>query len=204
MEEIIKIINEVANKYRFEYVIIGDVASSVFGKPRMTVDVDIVINVERGNVEIIKEFEKRGFNKVSSKKIKQFLNGYPVKLEYKNGFSVGLRAASFEYDFEVLKRARRIKIFGVNVYVARIEDLIVYKIARFDDIDKADIKSLIFRTRKINRDYIEKAVLKLEKESEIKMEPIKGDKKRMKTSMKHGKMVLGSGWWRNGCVEVKR
>jgi len=90
----------------------------------------------------------------------------PVKIPFKHNFSVDLRLASYSIDKGAIKRAIPVKIFGKNARIATPEDIIVYKIARFEDIDKADIKSIIQRFGK-NLDiyYIRNSAKRLAEET---------------------------------------
>ncbi len=54
----------------------------------------------------------------------------------------------------------------MKMLIARPEDIIVYKIARFEDIDKADIKAIISRFgKKLDLDYIRNSARKLAEET---------------------------------------
>jgi len=168
MEEIIKAIEEIFSKEKIRYVIIGGFASSIYGKPRMTSDIDIILMIEdKNNIkEILNKFLNYGFKKISSKKLKGFLNGYPLKMEHKSSFSIDLRLASFSIDFESIEKAKKIKFLGSNIFLPKPEDLIVYKLIRFNEIDKFDIKMIALRN-KINWSYVRDKAENLEKEIKL-------------------------------------
>jgi hypothetical protein len=180
MEEIIKAIEEIFSKRNIRYVIIGGLASSIYGKPRMTSDIDIILMVEdKDNIkEILNKFLNYGFKKISSKKLKGFLNGYPLKIKHKNSFSIDLRLAGFSIDFESIENAKKIKFLGFNIFLPKPEDLIVYKLIRFNDVDKFDIKMIALRN-KINWGYVKDKAKKIEDEIKVNivenLEKIKGE-----------------------------
>jgi hypothetical protein len=178
MEEIIKAIEEIFSKEKIGYVIIGGLASSIYGKPRMTSDI-ILIAKDKGNIkEILNKFLNYGFKKISSKKLKCFLNGYPLKMKHKSSFSIDLRLASFSIDFESIENSKKIKFLGFNIFLPKPEDLIVYKLIRFNEIDKFDIKMIALRN-KINWDYVKDKAKKIENEIKVNivenLEKIKGE-----------------------------
>jgi len=81
MEEIIKAIEEIFSKRNIRYLIIGGLASSIYGKPRMTSDIDVVLIIDdKDNIkEILNKFLNYGFKKISSKKLKGFFKWLSFK-----------------------------------------------------------------------------------------------------------------------------
>lgn len=156
MEEIISVVSDIFEKNKVRHVIIGGIAVLAWGKPRTTQDVDVVTTLSPDVLEqVIKDLSTSGF--ITPKDARERLQrGLPVKFRHRT-YSVDLRLASFTIDNQALQRARRIKGFSI----ASKEDLIVYKLARFDYQDKADIKTVIDRQRKIDLEYIETAAKQL-------------------------------------------
>lgn len=166
----LKKIISVLQKFKIKYVIIGGIAASILGKPRATIDVDVVIIITPEKIEdFIQALRLCGFkiSKDSQEKIVQRLRRLlPVKIRFKHNFSVDLRLASYSIDKEAIRRALPVRIFGMNMPIATPEDIIVYKIARFEDIDKADIKAIIHRfAKKLDLNYIQKSARKLAEET---------------------------------------
>ena len=168
MEEVIKAIEEIFSKRNIRYVIIGGLASSIYGKPRMTSDIDVVLIIDdKNNIkEILNKFLNYDFKEISNKKLKGFFNGYPLKIKHKNGFSIDLRLAGFSIDFESIEKAKKIKFLGSKIFFAEPEDLIVYKLIRFNEIDRFDIKMIALRN-KINWSYVRDKAENLEKEIKL-------------------------------------
>lgn len=161
---------EVFRKDKLPYVIIGGIASSILGKPRMTMDADVVILLSSENIcGFIQDMKRNGFNvTVASepKIIARLKRGLPVKLRYKKKFSVDMRLASYSIDRKAIKRANKRTIFNVKLPIATPEDLIIYKLVRFDEIDQADIKAVLVRyIKKLDFKYIIKTVKELSNET---------------------------------------
>ncbi|TAK57714.1 MAG: hypothetical protein EPO24_09560 [Bacteroidetes bacterium] len=92
--------------------------------------------------------------------------GLPIKLRYTKHFSIDLRTASFILDKQAIRRATKQFLFDVNLPLVIVEDLIVYKLARFDEIDRSDIKSILIRhAKKIDQEYLIEVAKTLEKET---------------------------------------
>jgi len=156
MEEIISDISDIFKKNKVRHVIIGGIAVLAWGKPRTTQDVDVVTGLSPNDVEqVITDLSAHGFNTPKDAH-NRLQKGLPVKFRH-GTYSVDLRLASFSIDNQALQRARIIKGFSI----ASKEDLIIYKLARFDYQDKADIQTVIDRQRKINFEYIATAAKQL-------------------------------------------
>ncbi len=157
-------------KFKINYVIIGGIAASILGKPRTTIDADVVIIITEEKIkDFIEALRLCGF-KISKSSMGKIIHRLkrllPVKIRFKHNFSVDLRLAGYSIDEEAIKRALSVRIFGMKMLIARPEDIIVYKIARFEDIDKADIKAIISRFgKKLDLDYIRNSARKLAEET---------------------------------------
>jgi Nucleotidyltransferase of unknown function (DUF6036) len=168
MEEMIQQLTGVLSGRK--YVIIGGIAASILGKPRTTLDADVVVMIPQDNVaDLIEKFRLHGF-KISESSIEKLINRLkrllPVKVRFGKAFSVDVRVASYSIDKEAIKRAVSVQLFGKTLLIATPEDIIVYKMARFEDIDKADIKAIIDRHgRKLDTAYVKRTTHKLVEET---------------------------------------
>ncbi len=74
-----------------EYVVIGGVATSMQGKPRMTMDTDVVLILEKDRIEpLIQQMKEGGFSVTVNSKpkiISRLRGGLPIKLRHKKNFS---------------------------------------------------------------------------------------------------------------------
>lgn len=169
MEEMIRHLVATLKELEANYVIIGGIASSLWGKPRMTVDADVVVSVtDEALPDLLKRFKEKGFliSKSSEPKMAARLKRLlPVKVRYTKILSCDLRIASYTIDRLAIDRAKKVKIFNIEVPVATPEDVIIYKLVRFEDLDKADIKAIIQRLgKKLKVAYLKQAVMKLSEE----------------------------------------
>ncbi len=165
----IRVIVKVLEQFKVKYVIIGGIAASIWGKPRMTLDADIVILLSTENIaDFLKVLRENGFliSKSSEPKmigrLRRFL---PIKVRFTKAISCDLRISSYSIDRNAIERAKKIRIFNTRIKIATPEDVIIYKLVRFEDIDKADIKTIIQRIgRKLDFNYIRKSVKQLSQE----------------------------------------
>ena len=171
MDKMIQSLVKVLKSLQISFVIIGGIAASLWGRPRMTLDVDLVVIISRNRIlSFLKSLREVGFKISPSsepKMIGRLQRGLPVKIRYKKGLSVDLRIASYTLDHRAMKRARKIRLFDLSLPVARPEDLIVYKIARLDDLDRADIKAILARMgKRLDTSFIRKVGEELVKETQ--------------------------------------
>jgi hypothetical protein len=166
----IKSLDSALEHLRIPYVIIGGIAASVLGRPRTTMDADVVILISKRRLRtFLNILKSNGFRIPPSRedkileKLKRLL---PVKISFKQRFSTDIRIASYSLDKSAIERALRIELFGKELPVASPEDIILYKIVRFSDLDKADMKAILSRFRgKLDLSYIRKGAQELIRET---------------------------------------
>ncbi len=148
MEEMIRAVVQSLRTSKIKYVVIGGIAASIWGQPRMTLDADIVIVIPSEKLSDLTESLSNSGFQVTPNTTKKLLNMLPAKIRYSKRLSVDLRIASYSLDKQALERAIPVSLFGIKLPIASAEDIIVYKAARFSDLDKADIKAIILRQKK--------------------------------------------------------
>ncbi|MEK7848528.1 MAG: nucleotidyltransferase [Chloroflexota bacterium] len=166
MEEVIRAIAHALHSTKTQYVVIGGIAASIWGRPRMTLDVDIVVVLLPEELShFLESLAQSGFQ-VSPSAMRKLLRALPTKVRYGKRLSVDLRMASYTLDRQALERATPVRVLGTSLRIASKEDIIAYKVARFEDLDRADIKSIILRHRKkIDATYLVTACRQLAQET---------------------------------------
>ncbi|MBW2000645.1 MAG: nucleotidyltransferase [Deltaproteobacteria bacterium] len=151
------------------YFITGSIASSFYGIPRYTHDVDIVVTVEEEHVEqIIKTFGKHGY--ISKEGVLEALSGSGM-------FNLIHTETGLKVDFWINKgdpftkscfdRARRVEIAdGLEAVMASAEDVLLHKIY-WDHIMSSerqiqDAQGIIaVQAGKLDKEYIRKWATKM-------------------------------------------
>lgn len=135
LEITLKKVVKVLHKLQIPYLITGGVAIVVWGRPRYTADIDIIIELQRQKV---KKF-------ISALKNKGYLDEDMINeaLKYQSEFNfidnkTGLKVDFWilqdsDFDRSRLKRARVKKIFGLNIHFSSPEDLILKKLLWFKE-----------------------------------------------------------------------
>ncbi len=150
------------NKSRFNYCVAGGFAVGMWGPPRGTSDIDIVILLQEEEREAVVAFLKKHFNMIQSHDKDMVFGDLHIWRHVfagenkQNVFPLDMILASNEYLENVLNRRIEIEYRDVTVPVISIEDLIVLKSISFRDIDRFDIKNLVNSGNPIDWNYLDK------------------------------------------------
>lgn len=168
LADAVSFINQILRDAGIKHLYMGGVAASAHGEPRATKDADIVILIDPADVsKLLDTIEKEGLPIRNRARVQQKLqNGLPAKIVWDKKFSFDLRLASYAIDGHALSRTQDLALeaFGETMSIATPEDVIVYKLARFDDIDKRDIRKMIEVQDSIDWSYVETNTEELSKE----------------------------------------
>lgn len=151
-----------------EYVVIGGMAATLLGSPRTTVDVDVVIVLPSQEVERVVALCERHNLRPGPDAAARLEQGRPVKFVFSRRFSVDIRLASFSLDTSAVRRAQEMSIFGHAIRVATPEDLIAYKLARWDPVDREDVRHVIRRLKNaLDIGYLKEQIRTLMEEAQL-------------------------------------
>lgn len=150
---------------KIEYMLIGGMASDIWGRPRKTLDIDIVIHLSPEDyVNFLSKSAKHKFVFNYHNAIKQLQNMGMCRLSYGNYHADFIMGYS-DFEESIFKRKRKVKIFGRSVFVASPEDIILYKLLANRPIDQADITNIILtQGNKLDRTYLRKRAIQMQKE----------------------------------------
>lgn len=165
--DILKIVLERLNNAGIEYMLTGSIALNYYVQPRMTRDVDIVINITEAGVDKIynlfkddcyidKELIADSIKRQSSFNIIYF--DFPMKFDFIVRKNTPYRKLEFD-------RRQKIEIEGIKTSVVSIEDLILSKLYWAKDshseIQLNDIRSLLNK-EDIDLKYIQEKAKELD------------------------------------------
>jgi predicted nucleotidyltransferase len=145
------------NERGIKYIVVGGVAVNLYGIPRMTYDIDLLIDLSEENlINLVNLLKEWGFNPRLPVDINDF-----IKKEKREEWikSKNIKAFTFvnsewaiseidividsPVDYETaIKRVKHIKISGIPVPIISIDDLIKMKEVSGREQDKSDIRYL--------------------------------------------------------------
>ena len=125
--------------------VIGGVAASLLGRPRVTKDVDLVAAAEDGELpRLLTLGHQHGIGERAADTIDFAKVSRVLLLEHQpSGIAIDLSLASLPFEREVIERAVERTIRGVAFRVATAEDLVVMKAIARRPRDVADIEALL-------------------------------------------------------------
>ena len=155
------------NSGKYNYIIIGGIAASAIGEPRITadVDVDIVLNQEEVS-NFLNKAKKAGFEVPVKKCIESARRMGVFQISF-GDYHIDFIIASTNLETEACQRRRAIQLHGIKAFFPSPEDLILLKIIPGRDRDLLDVKSIVERHKgKLDTRYLQTWAQKLCDEAE--------------------------------------
>jgi len=162
--EVLKRVSQGLEKSGIPYMVTGSIAANFYSVPRMTRDIDIVIEIESENVDRLLEAFQGDFyidresalEAVESRGMFNILhNEYVLKID----FIVRKDSSYRELEFS---RRRRLTIEGDSFWVVAPEDLILSKLSwakdSLSELQLGDVKNLLGTLKDLDENYIKKWV----------------------------------------------
>lgn len=127
------------------HAVVGGVAASLQGRPRATRDVDaVVLAGEMDLSELLADAVRHGFSPRRSDAVEFALRSRVLLLEHRSdGIGLNLSLGTIAFEYEMVGRAVRIRVQGIEIPLAQPDDLIVMKTLAFRPVDVTDIESLL-------------------------------------------------------------
>ena len=144
------------NEHNIPYMLIGGLAVSIWGEPRVTLDADFKVSIDMPLADfrklVLEHFPERPMNIPAHRK-----SPYIVHIWAAPEVAVDLLVSIFDYEKEAIKRAVEIEVLGVPVRVCTAEDFIIHKVTAGRVKDWIDLENIILRQRgKLDIKYIRK------------------------------------------------
>jgi len=158
LEEFFKLVIQCLRETGIQYVVVGGIASIVWGRPRTTNDVDVIIKATRSEISSLADFlEKKGFvygtkdiaRALEEKSIATILHeDFPYKMDIKGIYEA--------LDERSLYNRLSLRIFNLEAYIEKPEDLIIAKLRYGSTMDFEDAKAILIRqNEKLDYEYLE-------------------------------------------------
>jgi hypothetical protein len=159
IQELLKTVTRLLDQKGIRYMITGSLALNVYCIPRMTMDIDIVIELDPANLNDFLEIFSRGYY-LNEDTIKQEIkrNGMFNVIDHRSGLKIDfIIRKNTEYRRLEFSRKTRMMLENIPVWLVSAEDLIISKMEWIQQLqsDKQinDIKILLTLPG-IDRDYI--------------------------------------------------
>src|ERR1700722_10573374 len=150
------------------YMLTGSFAANFYAIPRMTRDIDIVIEIQtRDTDKIIQLFEKDFYvDRISIDEAIEHQSMFNI-IHHEQAFKIDfIIRKNEEYRLVEFKRKKRIQLDEVSIWIVSPEDLIISKLYWAKDshseMQIKDVKNILSTVNPIDLDYIREWVDKLD------------------------------------------
>ncbi len=130
---------------RVPYALIGGLAVSLRGQPRMTADVDLVILADVSRcLELAQGLEATNFKPLFDGVAEVIQKAFIFPLRHRTtSVKVDLALGLSGFEQQIVSRAKRLSLAGNEIAVATAEDLLMMKLLAGRPQDEQDIQGLI-------------------------------------------------------------
>jgi hypothetical protein len=166
--EVLKLVCDRLEKEAIPYMLTGSFAANFYATPRMTRDIDIVIEIQKTDADRLFQIFQKDFY-VSRSSI-------DVAIEHQGMFNIIHNEFVFKVDFIVRKdtsyrhtefqRRRQVFLDMAFIWIVAPEDLIISKLAwaknSLSEMQLKDVKNLLLTLRDLDKEYLNRWVETLE------------------------------------------
>ncbi len=170
VEKLIKKIARSLDRNKIPYMIIGGQAVLVYGRTRLTNDIDITVGLGSEKFSQIQKLCEAIKLKILSKNPFDFAQRNMVvpARDKKSSIRVDFIFSFTPYESQALERTKSVSMDGYPVKFASCEDIIIHKLVAGRAVDDEDVKSILIKNKKIDFKYINKWLAEFEKMDEYK------------------------------------
>jgi hypothetical protein len=144
------------DEYHIRYMVIGGLANTVWGRPRLTYDADVKVVLEGLSIREFGELVGRRFAFRRADAIDFAQRSYVLLVQATEDVPADVVIGLLPYEAESIERAVPEEIEGIAVPVCTAEDLIIHKAISTRERDWLDIEGVLLRQHdRLDQAYIE-------------------------------------------------
>lgn len=137
-------------------VIIGGVAASLLGRPRLTADIDAMILLSVDRLPHLLEIAAEEGLVPRIPDAVEFARRHRVLLLHhpESGIPVDISLGILPFEVEMVERRILLNVAGLTIPLPRPEDLIILKAVAHRPVDLADVQAIVENYPTLDREYI--------------------------------------------------
>jgi predicted nucleotidyltransferase len=147
------------DRQKIPYMIIGGQAVLLYGRPRLTRDIDITLGIDTDEYESVEDVCKKLKLRILVDNPQDFARDTKVlpTEEPDSKVRIDFIFSFTPYEAHAIKNAKQILIDDYAVKFASCEDIIIHKMVAGRAIDEEDVKSILAKNKDdLDFEYIEK------------------------------------------------
>ncbi len=161
LEETLSKFISILEELNIDYATIGAIASGIYGLPRTTYDIDVLLNMEKMKIPIfLEELKDKGFTFEKEHILEELEEGYLSEVHYKN-IRVDILLTVLPYFKQVIERVLIFNFLDTQIRFATPEDLIILKLLANRDHDKEDVNGIKDIHPELDTAYIKDSLKRL-------------------------------------------
>lgn len=147
IEELLKKLAQSLDEACIPYMIIGGQAVLVYGRPRLTRDIDLTLGVDSDEYASVEKVCERLGLKILPENPEDFAKETKVlpAEDAESRMRVDFIFSFTLYEAQAIERARDVPMAGYPVRFASCEDVIVHKMIAARAIDEEDVKGMLIK-----------------------------------------------------------
>lgn len=159
IEELIKRTAQCLDRQKVPYMIIGGQAVLLYGRPRMTRDIDITLGIDTDRFALIESACKTLNLRILVENAEDFAQDTKVlpAEDPDSRVRVDFIFSFTPYETQAIQNAREVSVADYPVRFSSCEDVVIHKMVAGRAIDEEDVKSILTRNKEtIDLKYIQK------------------------------------------------
>jgi len=155
--EPLRAVQQLIEHYDNQGIIIGGIASSLLGKPRLTADIDLVLLLSIENLaDLIQAAFQQGLSPRISD-VENFARKHRVLLlvHEKSKINVDISLGLLPFEMEAVERSQVQEIGDLSIRLPTASDLIILKAIAHRPKDLLDIQGIIESNSDLDREHIQ-------------------------------------------------
>lgn len=153
-----RLLGKIAKAFRtanVPYMVIGGQAVLVYGEPRLTKDIDVTIGVGLESLPKIKDLLRTiNFSHLEKDEFTMETMVLPCQ-DSETGIRVDVIFSHSPYEQQAFNRVYKIKLEGVEICFAGVEDVVIHKIIAGRPRDLEDVETILLKNPNMDHVYIE-------------------------------------------------
>lgn len=139
------------NKSTIDYVLIGGVAVTILGRPRSTMDVDIIIENDEAKIKKLEIcLREQGFDVQHNEILEAIEEGRHCSIFMDRSiYRIDIKTPTRELEQSALKNKKQMTLLREKTYVQIPEEIVVAKLIYGSEQDIEDAFSIILRNKEV-------------------------------------------------------
>ena len=164
LDDLIAFVANLFEKSGIDYFVFGATAMNLWMPPRNTIDVDIVVCVERRKARRVLSILRAHEFPIAKSLERKFLEGRVIKVP-RGDVGLDLALCRTAHDREAFRRSVYFEDPEFRLRVATPEDLVLFKLQVWRRQDQADIERILREVHDLDARYVESWLARIEEDT---------------------------------------